>query len=425
MDILFYYLLNILDVGLGYMLFQNYFERKEKMTFMRSLLVITVLAVSSNWIKSYVNTAAFNFFVTAISLLLLCLICFKGSIKLKLLCSSFFMFLVLFLDFIVGLLLTMYLKIDVGNILEEENLRTLAFFIFLFFKFLVIQLIIRKRKYYFIGAGRLYLIQMIIPVISGISLHYLLYLEISMGEHLLIRIYVMMFVLSVINIVQYYVFEQLNKLQNERIESIRIQEIYKYKEDHYREVEKHQHEIRTIKHDLKNQLIALKAFLSKKNYQQAELEIDTILQDVLSIEEYYFTGNQVVNALLNAKVKLSREWNIRYDISANLPEHLHISERDFVILLGNLLDNCIEACSKVDDGEFHLKIFYNNGAIIIQSDNTTDGNVKDMNTRKENKIEHGYGLKSMQAIVSKYQGNMKIKNEENKFYYNIILWDVS
>jgi len=279
-DVLFYYLLSVVDVGLDYMLFRNYFEKKERITFKKVLLFGIALAVSSNWIKTYINTVIANFGITSIVVLLLCLFCFKGSVRVKILCSLFYLFLWMCLDLVVGSLLTMYLSLDIGDTLAEANLRTLAFFLFLFFKFIVIQVIIRKRSYYSIEVGRLYQIQIMIPLVSCLSLHYLLYMEMVTGGHMFIRGYVMMGVLGAINIVQYYVFEQLNKLQNERMESIRIQEMYKYKEEYYQEIEKHQHEIRTMKHDLKNQLILFKTFFTKEKYKQAEDEIDIMIQKV-------------------------------------------------------------------------------------------------------------------------------------------------
>jgi sensor histidine kinase regulating citrate/malate metabolism len=207
---------------------------------------------------------------------------------------------------------------------------------------------------------------------------------------------IMMIVLGIINIVQYYILEQLNKLQVEKIERVRIEEIYNYKDDYYQEVEKQQQEIRKIRHDLKNQFIILKSYLDKKKYQLVEQEISNILQDVVTIEEHVFTKNQVVNALINAKLKIAKEMDIICEISVKLPPNINIIDRDIIQLLGNLLDNCIESCLRVSqERSLHLTIFYQNGVVLIHSKNATDVNEIVLKTRKQGKKEHGIGMKSI------------------------------
>lgn len=423
--IILYFFLNIFDMYLNYMLLNSYFEKKEWLSSRKLFLLVVSITVLGIGIKSYMESAPVNFLVGTVSVLLLCLLCFDGQTKVMITCISFYFFLWLCLDTLVGVGIIRGMGIKADSILKEANLQELAFFIYVFLKFIVVQFIRKRRNHSLLeGEGKLHLIQMVIPLVSCIGIVYLLDHEIKYSSHSSVSVY-MMIVFCVINVIQYYVFEELNKLQYEHIEDMRVGQLYKYKDDYYQELEKHQLEIRTIRHDLKNQLIILKTYLDKNDYQLAQLEVNTILQDVIKLESCQFTANQIVNALLNAKYKQACESNIQCDFTVSLPERLNMSDRDLVILLGNLLDNCIEACQKVEgERKFSLNILYNNSAIIIHSRNNTDGQVKGIVTRKINKAEHGLGLKSIRAIVSKYRGNVDLNIEDHAFYTNIILWDV-
>lgn len=414
-----YFVLKSIDVILDYILFNNYFVQKKCVTACKLLLYALILAFICTSINTYKDCFTASFLIMIISMLLMCRNFFDGSIKKMIVCVSFYYIIWLCLDALVRKWITN------SFVIREDNPKIFPFFVYLFFKFILIQVVLLKRNHYFKEQKvKLHLIQMFLPIISFISILYLLLQEVSLNENTILKIYIMIVVLSIFNFVQYYSIDQLDQLQNVKNESSRTKELYKYKDDYYHKLEMSQCEIRTIKHDLKNELILLKTYLNRKMYQYAEAEIDGILQDILTIEEYHFTGNLIVNALLNAKFKQARELDIVYTISVSMPEKMNISDRDMAALLGNLIDNCIEACNKVEGNKnINLKIFYNNGAVVIHSTNTTDGKIQGVDTRKQNKFEHGLGLKSILAIVNKYQGNMKLTADKNTFCLDIIIWD--
>lgn len=423
---IFFFLLTAFDTALDYLIFNNYYDRRRWLSSVQILLSILISVFVANEIKALVYNAPVNAIVSVVLIVILCRLWFEEKLSRMIFVIAFYLFLWICLDLIVGVAVMNILQVRMDDILKIEYMRSLAFFIFVSIKFTIIQIIRRKRSHRrLVGEGRLYIVQLIVPFISCISMVYLIHSEVNTTEQRFMNVQLMMLVLSVINIIQYYVFDQINELQYANAENLKIAEAYKYKADYYSEVEKHQQAVRVIRHDLKNQLIALKVYINKASYGRAEDEIDIILDKVKSTEEKQFTANHVVNVLLNEKCETAKEKDIEFRVTVKIPEELNIEDREIVVLLGNLLDNCIEACEKVEGKRsITFDMQYVNGAAIIHAVNTTDGKVFNLQTRKDRSFEHGIGMRSMRSVAERYQGNLDLKIEDQMFVTDIILRDM-
>ncbi len=114
-----------------------------------------------------------------------------------------------------------------------------------------------------------------------------------------------------------------------------------------------------------------------------------------------------------------------YDI--NLPTEIHVSDVDMTIIMGNLLDNAIEACLDVKDKSryINLEISCGYGKIDILIKNSIDGKVEIVNshlhTIKKDKENHEHGLNNIRKIVEKYNGHFKNSNNNNEFIAELLL----
>ncbi|WP_374937176.1 ATP-binding protein [Bacillus clarus] len=106
-----------------------------------------------------------------------------------------------------------------------------------------------------------------------------------------------------------------------------------------------------------------------------------------------------------------------------------MNHTDLCIILGNALDNAIEACKKVLDMNrrfIHIHIFRKKVYLIIKITNSraTERFVHEkklFHTTKEDKINHGFGLQNINKTVQKYDGHLHIKTTDNTFYLSIIM----
>ena len=214
----------------------------------------------------------------------------------------------------------------------------------------------------------------------------------------------------VINLLTYLLFNTLEETYAQNQALVLEQQYYHLREEYYQKMEDHQKEIRMIKHDLKNQLLA----------SPLELVIERLSQQT----KYDFTAHSGVNAVLCAKYQLALQENVICEFEARLPEDIQIAAVDLTVLTGNILDNAIEACRYCDSRRYiRFRCIYVNGSLVVSSENSTDGKVNSLKTRKGDSFNHGLGIESIKAIVEKYNGEMQYHFRSCYFTLSLTLFE--
>lgn len=173
-------------------------------------------------------------------------------------------------------------------------------------------------------------------------------------------------------------------------------------------------------HDLKHKLIAMKS-------QIRDEEFNELNEVISSYDSFIKTGNETLDVILTAKEIICNKNKIRFTAMADGKAIEFIKESDIYSLMGNILDNAIEAVSKIEDEKkrvINLNIRKENGFLLISEDNYYVGDIIFENslpkTTKENKVYHGFGMKSVAIIVEKYHGNLKIDAKNGIYKIDII-----
>ncbi len=182
----------------------------------------------------------------------------------------------------------------------------------------------------------------------------------------------------------------------------------------------------TLQHDFKNKVECVHSLIIQKDYDKAISYSEKLLGESNNISFIYIQSScSVVNAVVNSKFAKANEHGIKTScrIVVPLPEYL---EYDLSILLSNLLDNAIEACQRNKFGsQIILTISDIAGYYRITVKNTIDKSElktnKKLKTHKKDKQHHGWGLKSVNDIAEKYDGNIDIYENEGMFIVNILI----
>ncbi|MFI3200964.1 MAG: GHKL domain-containing protein [Eubacteriales bacterium] len=222
------------------------------------------------------------------------------------------------------------------------------------------------------------------------------------------------------------------------IERVELQQYnMKYKEqidacqNHLNELGMQMKDYRRIVHDLKHQKVFLQALLNMESVEEMKEHIRDILgyQEVHSLNIVH-TGNIVIDSILNYKYVVASTYGIQVNYTVQVPDLLSFSEADLSILIGNAFDNAIEACEKVEQGKrkIELDMYYDKKNLVIEMLNsynesdTISRNGKWM-TNKQDKINHGIGISSMEKIANRYKGYVNISSENSEFRLIILLYD--
>ena len=182
--------------------------------------------------------------------------------------------------------------------------------------------------------------------------------------------------------------------------------------------------MRGWRHDYHNHLQSLKAKLKQNQTEEALEYLNELETDLDDIHQIVETGNINVDAILNSKLSLAITQDIDVNVKVSIPSILPISDIDCCVLLGNLVDNAIESCQKVEGNKYiRLYIGLYKKQLYISITNATNEVVRKFDeeyitTKRGN---HGHGLKRINKVVEKYQGYINRKNEPGVFVTEIML----
>jgi sensor histidine kinase regulating citrate/malate metabolism len=186
-----------------------------------------------------------------------------------------------------------------------------------------------------------------------------------------------------------------------------------------------------MEHDFEKHLLALKLDLKNAKPDEAEQKIDGLIGNLHLSEGIANSGNADVDAILNYKANLAKEYGIRVACTLRLPYTLNMNTTDLAVILGNAIDNAIEACKAVEAPErvITLSVEYEKSNLYILFSNPFVGNVQtnaagEIVTTKTQGAFHGIGLKSIKETVDKYNGVMDIAMENSQFVLKIILFNL-
>ncbi len=197
---------------------------------------------------------------------------------------------------------------------------------------------------------------------------------------------------------------------------------------HYEEVENMYRTMRTWRHDYHNHIQAAGSYLELGKYDELAVYLKELDESLYKIDRIVKTGNLMADAILNSKLSLMREYGIRTEVTARVPARMRITDTELCVLLGNLLDNAIEACRRVseEEGRF-IKIYMDTlqEQFYISVMNGMRGkaarNGELFPSTKRGQGIHGFGLQRVDRIVEKYGGFLDRESEEGVFATEILL----
>lgn len=182
------------------------------------------------------------------------------------------------------------------------------------------------------------------------------------------------------------------------------------------------------KHDLANELVSLKGCIEGGNMESLNRNLDKIIHSYKNVEKVCNTGNSTVDAIINFKYAAASEYGIKFCLKIFIPNELAIDVCDIGIVLGNAIDNAIEAVRRCINKEkvIQISMGVKKEAWVIVIKNPYEHEIEKDKTgllvsTKQNKQKHGYGSKSITRIAEKYQGESITETQNGIFSLTIVL----
>ncbi len=280
------------------------------------------------------------------------------------------------------------------------------------------------KKYKELVPGRLCLLLLLIPVGS-------IYIMISQYQHTksnyLLSSSILGFLL-LFNLITFDVYVKINHFFLREKENAVYAEQLSLISRNMEEQQKLMEEFYEEKHNLINELTALRGEMDQDSSKEAVRNLNRILGNCHGMGGVSSSGNAVTDAIINAKYAIARKYGISFRLHICVPEEPVVEPCDLGIVIGNALDNAITAVSECRSSEktIQISIGVRKNAWITVMKNPYENTLRrnrngELLSDKPDRRRHGYGLRSIRRIADAYAGNVIIETDQGWFSLTVVL----
>lgn len=191
------------------------------------------------------------------------------------------------------------------------------------------------------------------------------------------------------------------------------------------EVESMYTKMRGWRHDYHNHIQALQASMALGKYDEVNDYLRSLNDDLTNVDNVIKTGRVMVDAILNGKMNIAAQNDIRVNAKAKIPDGTPVTDVDLCVIIGNLLDNAVEENKKLpaDDRFIRIYIGQKNTQFYLAFTNAAG---RKLNKRgrlfaSQKGVDHGFGLSRVESVVNKYGGLFSADSEDGGFTAEILI----
>lgn len=233
-----------------------------------------------------------------------------------------------------------------------------------------------------------------------------------------------------VNVLVFYIYIKLaDDLQLRRMTSVYEQQL-DLCERHQQERELSILRLRDMRHNMKNNLVSILAYAENGDNEKIIRFVNEIMEEGgIKTSTVTNSGNIVIDLLIGYWYVEAKKVGIDFSVNLNIPMEMPFRGADICLILGNLLENAVEAAQKAEGKKYirlHMKYDKNNLLLFVENNykgvliKTKDKRLKSTKTDAEN---HGVGLSSVYRIAAKYHGVVTIDDDvANRFLIRVVLY---
>lgn len=243
----------------------------------------------------------------------------------------------------------------------------------------------------------------------------------------LISVFMSTVTVLVINFATFYLYDDLSQILSYKTDKILMNQQNKYYERQFELMKTSLKATNSIKHDLKNHLTSLFTLAEEDKKEELLGYLSKAIEIVDTRQEYARTENVGIDSIINFKLQNVIKDKIDVTVDLNVPKDLKIPSFDMTIILGNLLDNALNAVKKLDENKFiNIKMKYTKGRLILKMDNSFNGIIikKEglITTSNKDEKNHGIGLENVKSTLEKYNGTLEFEYDDSNFHTFLLMY---
>ena len=237
---------------------------------------------------------------------------------------------------------------------------------------------------------------------------------------------VFLFIINFGSLLIYYI---MLKLDGQLVKNLELEEQQRYhdlEQVAFQTLQERMQETKRMRHDLRHHIHMLNYYLEAKDYDKLQEYVDSYRESIPVMEQIRFCDNRMVNNILFFFASQAKEHKIDFQVHLSIGKHLKITDHELSVLLGNLLENAIEACmeQKETARRIVVKGKGDESSLIFTIDNTCENGIKmnkngDLLSTKAH--GNGIGVNSAKKIVERYNGFLSTEKRKEMFCVSFML----
>lgn len=229
-----------------------------------------------------------------------------------------------------------------------------------------------------------------------------------------------------INILVFYLYHTHMDMYQELHEKDVLEQQVKVYGNQLEVIEQTQMKVRSLRHDMNHHIQELRRLAAGNEGQELLRYLDKMETAMTNEKEYVYSGNKEFDGLLNYMLEKANDALKKVEIEIRNLRGLNEYSFELAVILGNLLDNAIEAAVKTEEQLLRFRMEEEKGVLYIYVANRYSGKLPEKEgqlfTTKKDGGNHGLGLKNVKDIVEKNHGALDIRHDQEMFEVNVTLY---
>ena len=408
----------------------RYFGMKKEQSYWIKSVSFFLLLFTSDFLGTFVIKNETFLILSCLTIeIIFSIIVLKGNVFEKIFLSIANYMLVYCINFPTLALISKISNMEISELTVSDNFSRIAcLFITKIIYLAAVKFILwlrRKEKYYFKLSEWIIIISVFaMTLFIGFAM-YIIMVNDKISDYIYLASTLL---LSLLDVVIFIIMRKMN-ISGQKEREKELLQIQLTQQNHeIKKLQQQYQEISVLRHDFRNSIDCLARMIQKNEHDDALRYAENLKKRKIGkMQTHIECSSSVINAVVNSKFSEAQENGIEtsFKMVVQIPENL---EFDISIVLSNLLDNSIEACCKNEIASQIVLAISKFGAyyqLLIK--NTIECSVlknnKQLQTIKQEKNKHGWGLKSIKDIVEKHQGMLDIYEENDEFCVSVLLKD--
>lgn len=228
------------------------------------------------------------------------------------------------------------------------------------------------------------------------------------------------------NILAFYLYHTHINVYQELHEKEILEQQVKIYRNQLEVIEQTQEKVRSLRHDMRHHIQELRRFAVRNEGKEAMRYLDKMESAMTNEKEYVYSSNKEIDGILNYMLEKANNALKQVEVEIRNLRSLEEYSFELAVILGNLLDNAIEAAAKTKEQVLRFRMEEDKGVLFIHVANQYCGELRAEEGRllstKADEKKHGMGLKNVRDIVEKNHGVLDIRHEDGMFKVDVILY---